>query len=357
MYRRFVASLFIVCLVCGVVGCAGKPASEPPKKDIIQLGVASGLAIDHIPTFVAKERGLFEKHGLDAKLAPPMATGIDQVAAIEAGQCSTAGIGIGPLISAVNKGIDLVIIAMQRAAAYELFVDDDQAVVARGDSGIRAGHPEDLRGKKIGCPVGTTAHQYILGVLHANKIPEAEVTIVNTKPEDLAAALQGGAVNAIACWEPWPSFALKNVSGSVLVVRDGGYVAPYSFQVAERSFVEKNPEAIRRFVTAYCEAQAWARNNPKEAAEIATRWIPGLDSEVAFEAMKALRRLQDPRISKITYDGLNDGQDFLKKMGKIDKTVDVNRIVEPRFVLEVMKQHPEFFQDLPPIPSEAQIAK
>ena len=39
----------------------------------------------------------------------------------------------------------------------------------------------------------------------------------------------------------------------------------------------------------------------------------------------------------------------------IKSVFDVNKHIEPKFILNVMKKHPELFSDLPPIPADVAI--
>ena len=39
-------------------------------------------------------------------------------------------------------------------------------------------------------------------------------------------------------------------------------------------------------------------------------------------------------------------------MGFIKETFDVNKHINPRFILQVMEKNPELFSDLPPIPAD-----
>ena len=81
-------------------------------------------------------------------------------------------------------------------------------------------------------------------------------------------------IDAFGCWDPWPIVAMKDVPGAVEVVRGGDTIAYLSYNVGLRPWVEKNGETIEKFLAAVSEADKWMRANPKQAAQIATRWIP-----------------------------------------------------------------------------------
>jgi sulfonate transport system substrate-binding protein len=88
---------------------------------------------------------------------------------------------------------------------------------------------------------------------------------------------------------------------------------------------------------------------------VATRWIPGLKSDVAETAMQYNIQQADRRLSANNYLALWSAEDRLHRLGLIKSTFDVNRHIEPRHILSVMQKHPELFSDRPPIPAAVAI--
>ena len=97
------------------------------------------------------------------------------------------------------------------------------------------------------------------------------------------------------------------------------------------------------------------RTNPKQAAAIGTRWIPGLKLDVAETAMQYNIQQVDRRISAHNFRALWRAQDTLHRLGVIKAVFDVNKHIEPKFILNVMKKQPELFSDLQPIPADVAI--
>ena len=182
-----------------------------------------------------------------------------------------------------------------------------------------------------------------------------DVTLVNTPPPDMTVALLAKGIDAFAGWDPWPIIALKDVPGAFQVVRGGDAIAYLGFVVAPRTWVEKNTETTEKFLAATSEADQWMRKNPKQAAQIGTRWIPGLKPEVAEAAMEFNVQQLDRRLSANSYRALWSAQERLERLGVLKATFDVNKNIEPKPILKVMKDNPELFSDLPPIPADAAI--
>jgi sulfonate transport system substrate-binding protein len=332
-----------------MLACLPAQAQEPIK---LKVGMVS--AIDMLALPVALERGFFEKRGLDATIARPYATGVDALNALQAGETDIVQVGV-PMIGAVLRGMDLVALGNFSGNPTKTGSDATMAVIAREGSGIVKGDLASLKGKKIAASFGTINHLFILAILEKAGLKPEDVTLINTPPPDMTVALLAKGIDAFAGWDPWPIIAEKDVPGAFEVVRGGNLIAYLGFAVALRPWVEKNQETVQKFLAATSEADQWMRKNSKQAAGIGTRWIPGLKLEVAETAMQFNIQQLDRRLSANNYRALWSAQDRLNRLGILKTTFDVNKHIEPKHILKVMKDNPELFADLPPIPADVAI--
>ena len=113
-----------------------------------------------------------------------------------------------------------------------------------------------------------------------------------------------------------------------MALRGGDTISYLGFNVAMRPWVEKNGETIEKFLAAVSEADKWMRANPKLAAQVATRWIPGLKPDVAEAAMTFNIQQADRRLSANNFRALWSAQDRLSRLGVIKSTFDVNKHIE-----------------------------
>jgi sulfonate transport system substrate-binding protein len=289
-------------------------AADPVK---LKAGMVTG--IDQIGLPIALERGFFEKHGLDVEIARPYATGVDALNALQAGESEIVQVGV-PMIGAVLRGMDLVALGNYSGNATKLGSDATMALIASEASGIKKGDLASLKGKKIAASFGTINHLYVLALLEKAGLTPNDVTLVNTPPPDMTVALLAK-----------------------------------GFNVATRPWIEKNGETIEKFLAAVSEADKWMRANPKQAAQVATRWIPGLKADVAEAAMQFNIQQADRRLSANNYRALWSAEDRLNRLGFLKSTFDVNKHIEPKHMLAVMQKHPDLFADLPPIPEDVAI--
>jgi ABC-type nitrate/sulfonate/bicarbonate transport system substrate-binding protein len=338
-----------------MLGAALLLACVPAKaQDLVKLKVGMVSAVDMLAIPVALERGFYEKQGLDVTIARPYPTGVDALNALQAGEVEIVQVGV-PMIGAVLRGMDLVALGNFSGSPTKTGSDATMALIAREGSGIGKGDLASLKGKKIAASFGTINHLYILAILEKAGLKPDDVTLVNTPPPDMTVALLAKGIDAFVGWDPWPIIAQKDVPGAYEVLRGGNLIAYLGFAVTLRSWVDKNEATTEKFLAATSEADQWMRKNPKQAAGIATRWIPGLKLDVAETAMQFNIQQLDRRLSANNYRALWSAQDRLHRLGIIKSVFDVNKHIEPKPILNVMKKNPELFADLPPIPADVAI--
>ena len=270
------------------------------SQDLIKMKAGMVAGVDQIGLPIALERGFFEKWGLDVTIARPYATGVDALNSLQAGENDMVQVGV-PMIGAVLRGMDLVALGNYSGSANKIGSDATIALIAGAGSGIVKGDLKSLKGKKIAASFGTINHLYVLGLLEKAGLTPADVTLVNTPPPDMTVALLAKGIDAFACWDPVPVIALKDVPGAIEVIRGGDVISYVGFNVALRPWVEKNGATIEKFLAAVSEADQWMRANPKAAAQVATRWIPGLKQDVAEASMQFNIQQADRRLSINNY--------------------------------------------------------
>jgi ABC-type nitrate/sulfonate/bicarbonate transport system substrate-binding protein len=224
--------------------------------------------------------------------------------------------------------------------------DDPVSIWARKGSGITK--LEDLAGRKIGTPVGGTADEYLSAALQKKGISREKITVLNVPPGNLVSALQGGGVDAVACWEPFGSLVQARIPDAVLVARGGGHIGYYINMGVRNELIDQKPELIERYVVAMVEATQYTRQRLDEAADIATRWVAGLDPGVAKLAIRHMTF--DPRITQHTVAAWEENVRILLDQKKLKAALPWQQGLELRFIEKVMKSHPQFFADLKPVP-------
>jgi ABC-type nitrate/sulfonate/bicarbonate transport system substrate-binding protein len=346
--------LVLLLAACGSGATVDEDATGGGAPQLVTVDAGYVSAVDQIGLPIALEIGAFEEQGLDVRLSQPFPTGVDSLNALQAGEVDFVQVGT-PAIGAAQRGLDIVLLGNYSGSATRRAVDDTMAVVTRPDSGISGADLTTVRGKRVGVSVGSINHLYLIGLLQALQIPVAEVEIVNTAPPDMPVALQTSGIDAAIVWDPWPITIQQQVPGAEQVVRGGGYIPYVGYIVAMRDFVEQNPDVVERFLTARAVADRWMRDNPDQAAEAATRWLPGTELGVAQQAMQYNVAQLDPRFSACNYVALDTVAQMLAEQGVTQPGFAVADRFVPGPITTVMAERPELFDDLPPIPEAARI--
>jgi sulfonate transport system substrate-binding protein len=336
--------------------CGPEPGETDGQQpdDLTQVQAGWVSAIDQIGLPAAIDLGYFEEHGLSVELAQPFPTGVDALNALQAGEVQFVQVGT-PSIGAILEGMDLVYLGNYTGSSTQLGIDQTMALIAAPDSGIDEADLSSLEGKRVGVSIGSINHLYLLGILQDVGLSPGDVKIVNTDPPDIPVAIRTGGLDAAAIWDPWPIVTTEDVEGAYEVVRGGGYIPFIGYIVAQREYVEQNGETVAAFLAARAQADRWMRQNPDQAAEVAVRWVPGTERAVAEEAMQFNIEQLDPRFSACNYLALHTDIQILQDIGAIEETFDVGQHFAPEHIVGVMQEFPQYFEDLPPIPEEAQI--
>jgi NitT/TauT family transport system substrate-binding protein len=331
---KFAVALLVVAAVAWPAG-----AQSPTV-----LGAAVGSNMNHVPSFVGVEKGIFLKHGIDLKLKV-LSTGQEMSKALQAGEVEIIGAAYSNFPVAVERGMaakGVVGLIGDRSTKYS---DQPIAILTRKASGITK--IEDLAGKKIGTPVGGTADEYLGVVLKKKGIPREKVQVLNVPPGNLVSALQGGSVGAVATWEPFGTLVEVRVPDAVVLSRGGGHIGYYINMSVRNDVIEKRPEVVERYVIGVAEATWHTRKNADEAAEISTRWVAGLEVTVAKKALANM--VFDARITPHTVASWEENNRILVEQKKMRAPLPWPQGIELRFIEKVMKSHPQFFADLPPV--------
>lgn len=139
-------------------------------------------------------------------------------------------------------------------------------ILCRKDRGIAS--PSDLARRKVGVAFGTDAEYFLHRFVVRGGLGADGPAFVNLRPPRLGEALLAGAVDAAITWEPTTS-DVKAAMGNSLVAWEGqGGDDGYAVLVARRELVCAKAAAVEGMMAAIVEAEALAREQPRESKAI-----------------------------------------------------------------------------------------
>jgi NitT/TauT family transport system substrate-binding protein len=241
-----------MALLVAAVGCRAEHVEGPPEAITIAFA-----AIPHTSLVqLAVAEGFFAREGLAVTLQP-YEFGKQALSAMTMGKADLATCAEGPLVFAALHADRIAVLATIANSTKTT------AVVARKASGITTA--KDLAGKRVGLLQGTNAEFFLDTLLVRNEVDRRTVRIVETKLQEMPAALQRGEVDAIATWIPGLK-KLQNELGDKVISLYAEDVYWETFNIASRSgFAQRRPEAAKKLLRALLRAEALMRDVPEEA--------------------------------------------------------------------------------------------
>jgi NitT/TauT family transport system substrate-binding protein len=255
------AALGAAIALVAVILASGGAASSASAGQLETVTIATPPFEPTALAFYANARGLFRKHGIDAKLVVTADPGAG-VAAMLAGDAQFAAIHSGGPALLRSRGAPVRLVA---AGALYLRRTAPTAglVSARGK---RLATPRELVGKRIGYDApGTIAHVALLKWLKQGGVRDSDVTLVRAAFPDLIGALARGDVDAAVLPEPFLTVAKQQGARLVAPIFQSVCASACLLTVwIAQSDVDRNLAA--RFRNAIQEAAVWANRKQNDTA-------------------------------------------------------------------------------------------
>lgn len=240
-------------LLCGASGCTKPSTPAPARAEHVVVGV-SLLRISQ-PVFVASERGLFSKRGLDVELrrfdtAQPLA---DELAA---GRIDAAGYVALPILFSREGG-------PPPARVATAILEDDahplSLLLVKPESTWSS--VSDLAGKTVGILPTLAYRQWLSAVLKHHQVDMATVTITPLAPQLQLEALANGGIDALFTGDPMASAGIargvaRPLSAGAVVPRALGEPFFFGTFAVSNALVSSRPQVAASLVAALDEAIA-----------------------------------------------------------------------------------------------------
>ncbi len=271
----------------------------------------------YVPAMVAKDKGLFDKRGLDVELQI-IALNSTMPAALHSGSLEIAGTTTPVFLQAIDGGIDLVGIAGGNVAEK---ANTRFAAVAR--KGIAIKTAEDFIGKKVGAPgLGANTHVLFRNWLLAKGVDYKRVNFVEVSFPQMNDVLKGGTVDAVLVSDPMLYRILEAGTGTVVV--PFMEVLPVEMPIitfsAERAWANSHPGEVKAFYEAMAEAVKMIEADPEVARAAEAERIklpPEIIKSVPVPRYKAY----------ISDEGLQAWVDLMAKQDMLTKPIDVSKLM------------------------------
>ena len=298
-------------------------ADAPLRK--VRMAFTS-LSGSMIPPWMAREAGIFAKHGLDVEvIATP--SGVEGMNALIAGEVQFLQIAGGTTASAALGGADVMIVG----TTIDTFV---QHLVSRPE--IEKG--EQLRGKTVGITrFGTSIDTGArVALRHFGLVPDKDVAIVQVGGmESAVPALQANRVQAAILSFPAIGRAHKLGQRTLLDVATLGIPYASTGMTTRGRIIREDPDLVRRYMMAQVEAIARAKKERSQAMAVMGKYLRITDAEVLAEAYEIYVNKYLARVPLPTVEALRGVLEELAQRNPKAKEMDPKRFFDDSFVRQM----------------------
>jgi len=268
--KKRMRGLFTVPLLSILVGSA---TAQEKKLEALNVAYTSATPT-RSPLWIAKEVGLFEKYGIDAKLIYIRA-GSPSISALVSGDMHVSSDPAAAAAIAAARGAPIVVVGTYGLASYRLVAHPAIASI------------RNLKGRSIGSVrpgSGPDAllHRFLpkLGL-----VPGRDVTILPTgiaeSNKRIIGMLQGNFDATLASWDNIVQLEITGQKINVLAdPTEFGVRTSVSDLTSTRQVVRDRRAAMKAFFRAFVEAI----------------WLGKRDRELAFRIFRKYLRVDDPRL-------------------------------------------------------------
>ncbi|HZJ08879.1 MAG TPA: ABC transporter substrate-binding protein [Trueperaceae bacterium] len=328
--RWLITALTALGLMTGSA-MAQEPLVEPLDPPA-EVSVAFVPILKFATMYVAQERGLFEKYGLDVSI-DPVASGTEAIAFLEQGQIDVGGIAIvTSLWNGWNQGIDIRVFA---PGGLEPFENSPTQLMVRTElfeSG-EVDSVEDLEGRVVAVAGGPgSGGEYLLAkALERGGLTIRDVQSQNLANADMPAAFENGSVDAAILGSPYADQVEAAGTGTTLATDLVPGLMTVAF-VGSGEFLTERPEVANRFALALLEAARLMQGEDYYDEENIAAYLRYVNS--TEEAIKiGTPVFYDPNLT-IPIEGLADVERVHRENGRTEyeEPIDLGNVVTTEFV-------------------------
>ena len=278
------------------------------------------------PLTLARDAGLFKKHGLDVSIKKIPQK--DRHLAIASGDVQCAATTVETWISWNANGV-----ATTQIFQLDKSFGADGMVVKPGITKI-----SDLKGKTVAASAPRTAPYFTLAwMLKKNGLSVKDVKVVNLEPQAAANAMIAGTegVDAAMTYEPYLGAVRAKPEAGKIIATTLDYPMIMDTVGCTPKFLAENPKAAKALADAYFDAVAMIKADPAKSFEIMGADVK--QSAEQFEKSQAYLRWQDREANQKFFAGEHarfskEAADLLLEVGIIRELPDMSKLADTRFL-------------------------
>lgn len=242
-------NMIIGLIILSLAACTRKSEAPNPAQADAAMPKAITIGTQQMPNDenIAKAKGYFDSLGVKVNLLE-FDSGSAAVNAVVSGSVDLALMGTTPAATAIANSLPVEVIWIHG------ILGKSEALAVRNAANIVS--VQDLVGRKVAVPFGSTGHYSLLSALALNGVAPQSVTLLDMQPKDIYAAWTRGDIDGAYVWEPVLSSLLAE--GSILISSEdlaAQGVITADLEIVSASFGKAYPSAVAEYVRALSKAQ------------------------------------------------------------------------------------------------------
>jgi NitT/TauT family transport system substrate-binding protein len=278
------------------------------------------------PLTLAKEAGIYKKHGLDVSIKKIPQK--DRHLAIASGDIQCAATTVETWVVWNANGV-----ATTQIFQLDKSFGADGMVVKAGINSIK-----DLKGKTVAASAPGTAPYFTLAwMLRENGLTVKDVKVVNLEPQAAANAMIAGTagIDAAMTYEPFLSAVRAKPEAGKIIATTLDYPMIMDTFGCTPKFLAENPKAAKALADAYFDAVAMIKADPKKSFEIMGADVKQTGEQ--FEGSQKFLRWQDRDANAKFFAGEHaefskKAAEILMEAGIIKSLPDMSKLADTRFL-------------------------
>lgn len=253
-----VIGLMVMLSACGAqsTGQSGNSNDQEAKE------IRIGYQVIPNAELLAKSLGLFEKNFKGIKVTlKQFDSARDVNTAMASGGIDVGLIGSSSVATGVAQNLPYQVIWLHDV------IGDNEALVVNKDQDIQS--IQDVVGKKIAVPFGSTTHYSFLSALKVNNIDPSQLTLLDMQPQDMLAAYKQGHIDGGYVWYPILGNMLQSNGEIILTSRNLAKegIITADVGVASQSFLEEHPDLVQTYIETLDQAVQFYRISKVQAVK------------------------------------------------------------------------------------------
>jgi NitT/TauT family transport system substrate-binding protein len=319
--RNFILLVSIIILL---IAC--QEIITPPKVTTPPLKIAYSPWPGYLPIIIAKEKGFFQKEGVNVELFFSEETRV-QVADFSAGKYDGTLQDLGTMIIASGKNPDIRIVFVidESAGADAIIVDPSLETIA------------DLKGKSVATDLSGFGELFVMKMLETANLTRDDINLINMAQEKVPESLKRGEIQAGHTWEPYLSQAVKEGAKIIFTSAETPGLIP-DVMAFLGSVVRDRAGDVRAFIRAWFQAVDYWKTHPEEGNAIIAKEINTHSSEISLKGIKLLtlndnvKSLTPGKTTESLYHTAELYINFFTNAGSLTQPVDLQKLIDSTLV-------------------------